>query len=58
MPGPPRRPVRQVFFPKLEEFAAANEGFAKVYTHWKAFRDLSLSWTSTAEYAHARGAAR
>ncbi len=49
--------ARDVATAKLDEFAAANEGFARVYTHWKAFRDLSLSWTSTAEFAHARGAA-
>jgi TRAP-type mannitol/chloroaromatic compound transport system substrate-binding protein len=35
----------------MEEKAAANPAYAKVYTHWKAFRDASNTWFDTAERA-------
>ena len=32
-----------------EEQAAADAGYRKVYEHWKAFRENSFRWWSTAE---------
>lgn len=36
----------------LDEQAAADAGYKKVYDHWKKFRDEVTSWFATAEYAY------
>ncbi len=38
----------------LEEQAAADPGYRKVYDHWKAFRKDSFKWFGLAELAYAR----
>ena len=42
----------------LEEQAAADAGYRKVYEHWKAFRRDSAKWLSTAELTYANFAYR
>ena len=41
---------------RFNKLAADNETFARIYEHWKSFRDLSRAWTSTTELFHAREA--
>jgi len=38
----------------LEDQAAADPAYAKVYSHWKAARSESFKWFSTAELAYAQ----
>ena len=37
----------------LEEFAAADATYRRVYDHWRDFRDASFQWFGTAEAAYA-----
>jgi TRAP-type mannitol/chloroaromatic compound transport system substrate-binding protein len=38
----------------LEEYAAADVRFASIYADWKAYREQSSDWFSTAEFEYAR----
>ena len=40
----------------LEEFAAADEAYRKVYEHWKSARDELNQWFAAAELSYARAA--
>jgi TRAP-type mannitol/chloroaromatic compound transport system substrate-binding protein len=40
----------------LEEYAAADPRFAKIYDAWKAYRQESSEWFSTAEFSYAKWA--
>ncbi len=36
-----------------QELASENDDYAKVYTHWKAFKEASSEWFGTAEHSFA-----
>ena len=38
----------------LEDLAARDPGYRKVYDHWRSFRDDAFQWFSLAELAYAQ----
>jgi TRAP-type mannitol/chloroaromatic compound transport system substrate-binding protein len=37
----------------LDRLARGDRGYAKILDHWRAFREDSIGWFSTAELAYA-----
>jgi TRAP-type mannitol/chloroaromatic compound transport system substrate-binding protein len=44
--------AEKISFELMEEKAAKNPSYAKVYNHWKTFRASANRWFGTAELAY------